>query len=183
MIPPWLLGIVARFTGVIPVVLVSAAVGVFCGWYAQSLFSDRRIALMQAEHSRAVLAFEQRIGEQERARTALAQAALVVSEGYREIEMRWQEDQDAARKRKDIEVTANARRLGDLARTAAGLRDEAAGLAAGRDAATDSVAECRRNASTLGRVLGDVEAAGREMAGHAETWAGRVRQLEAEWPK
>ena len=122
-----------------------------------------------------------RMGEQiATLKTAQAEAVNVATREARATESRrYQELHDA--QVKSAQRAAQSRRAADAARSAGdGLRDD---IAAGLRASEESAAACRQHADTVGRLLGQCEAAYRGMAETAQGHVGDVTLLLEAWPK
>lgn len=142
--------------------------GFSSGWAINGWRLGNQLQTLKAEHNQAV------------AKAALE--ALTTSEAYRREEKRLvnkvKESEDALRKTIDSNTLIAASLLADRNR----LRKSIANYAAGSDAAADTVATCRKEASTLGDVLGDALQREEGFAEAAETHSASTRALLAAWP-
>lgn len=154
-------GLLARFG--LPLAIVAAL-----GFAAAAGWQTVRLAAV-----RATLAEE---------RQAAADAARIASEGNRLEEKRLarivKEKEDAGRQ----EIARTNRIAAGLRAERDGLRGDIAEFAAGRRAADDSAAACRRDAATLGELLADALRREEDATRAAETHAGSARTLLGAWP-
>lgn len=151
--------------------VIAAAIftmGFSSGWAINGWRLGNEMQTLKAQHEQAV--------------SKAALEALSASEAYRREEQRLnskvKESEDALRKTVDDNARIAAGLLADRNR----LRKSIANYAAGSDAAADTVAACRRDAATLGDVLGDSLQREEEFAGAAETHGASIRALLAAWP-
>jgi uncharacterized protein (DUF1501 family) len=127
--------------------------------------------------------------EQERTTHAKAQrdseaAAKLASENYRLKEGEWQQKVKGSQDALIAQYQASSRVILGLTADRDRLRRDIAGFAAGpRDAATDTITSCRRDAATLGDVLADALQREEDVTAAAEQHAASTRALLAAWPE
>lgn len=145
-----------------------------------ALLATIGVGRMQVSSLRAELATE----KAERAIDArnAAHQALVMAETYRAEEQRLarvvKEKEDAGK----TELARSNRIAAGLRADLDGLRGDIATFAAGRRAADNSVAACRRDAGTLGELLADALRREEDATRAAESNATAARTLHGSWP-
>lgn len=161
-------GLLARFA--LPLAIVAAlGFAAAAGWQTVRLVSEQR------DRAR-----EQRDYSVERAQAAAK--ALIASEGYRLEERRMERIAREAEHAGKLESDRSARIAAGLRAERDGLRNDIAEFAAGRRAAEDTLAACRRDAAELGALLADALRREEDATRAAETHAGSTRTLLEAWP-